>query len=143
MKIFVTGGSGFIGSNFILNELSKGSSILNFDKLTYAGNTNNLNSANNTKLYSFIKGDICSLDELKKAIYDYSPDVIVHFAAETHVDRSINSPMEFIQTNIVGTANLLNISYDYWKSSNSKFRYIHIMLHIWQRSYYKINFLFF
>jgi len=126
MKIFVTGGSGFIGSNFILNELSKGSSILNFDKLTYAGNTNNLNSANNTKLYSFIKGDICSLDELKKAIYDYSPDVIVHFAAETHVDRSINSPMEFIQTNIVGTANLLNISYDYWKSSNSKFRYIHI-----------------
>ncbi len=126
MKIFVTGGCGFIGSNFIINELSKGSSILNFDKLTYAGNLSNLKSARNNELYSFIKGDICFIDNLKKAINDFSPDVLVHFAAESHVDRSINSPMEFINTNIVGTANILNIAYDYWKSSNSKFKYIHI-----------------
>ena len=123
MKIFVTGGCGFIGSNYILDELSKGSSILNFDKLTYAGNINNLDSAKNNKYYSFIKGDICSLDNLKNAIYDFSPDIIVHFAAESHVDRSIDSPMNFINTNIVGTANLLNISYDYWKSSNTNFKF--------------------
>jgi len=126
MKIFVTGGCGFIGSNYILDELSKGSSILSFDKLTYAGNINNLDSAKNNKYYSFIKGDICSLDNLKNAIYDFSPDIIVHFAAESHVDRSIDSPMNFINTNIVGTANLLNISYDYWKSSNTNFKFIHI-----------------
>ena len=126
MKILVTGGCGFIGSNFILDELSKGSSILNFDKLTYAGNLNNLNSIKKNESYSFINADICSFDSLQSAIFDFSPDVIVHFAAESHVDRSINSPMEFIQTNIVGTANLVNISYDYWKSSNPNFRYIHI-----------------
>ena len=126
MKILVTGGCGFIGSNFIINELSKGHTILNFDKLTYAGNLNNLDSIKNHEFYSFVKGDICVLDLLKKTIFDFSPDVIVHFAAESHVDRSITSPMNFVHTNIVGTANLLSVSYDYWKSSNSNFRYIHI-----------------
>tara|TARA_Y100001935_G_C17242408_1_gene476423 strand:- start:165 stop:1184 length:1020 start_codon:yes stop_codon:yes gene_type:complete len=125
MKVFVTGGCGFIGSNFILNELKKSTSILNYDKLTYAGNPDNLLALKNDANYTFYKGDICSKDTLNDVVNKFKPDVVVHFAAESHVDRSIENPLNFIDTNIVGTANLLNICYDYWKSTPN-FKFIHI-----------------
>ena len=125
MKLFVTGGCGFIGSNFILSEIHNNTSILNYDKITYAGNKNNLLSLEKNANYSFFKGDICSIDTLRKAITEFKPDAVVHFAAESHVDRSINSPHDFINTNIIGTANLLEVCYDYWKTLQS-FRFIHI-----------------
>jgi len=107
MKLLVTGGAGFIGSNFILYWLKKYPSdkIVNLDKLTYAGNLENLKSVENNKNYQFIKGDICDrklVDELMKNI-----DVVIHFAAESHVDRSILNPAPFITTNILGTYTLL------------------------------------
>tara|TARA_A100001015_G_C15043496_1_gene741602 strand:+ start:6575 stop:6913 length:339 start_codon:yes stop_codon:yes gene_type:complete len=112
MKVFVTGGCGFIGSNFILNEINNYTSILNYDKLTYAGNPNNLLSLTKNRNYSFFEGDICSIDSLNETINDFSPDIVVHFAAESHVDKSIENPLNFIDTNIVGTANLLNVCYN-------------------------------
>lgn len=107
MKILVTGGAGFIGSNFINYMLKKYDyKIVNLDKLTYAGNLENLKNAENNKNYSFIKGDICDqalvLDILENC------DAIINFAAESHVDRSIEAPEIFVQTNILGTVNLLN-----------------------------------
>ena len=125
MKLFVTGGCGFIGSNFILSEIQNNTSILNYDKITYAGNKNNLLSLEKNSNYSFFKGDICSIDTLRLAINEFKPDVVVHFAAESHVDRSINSPHDFINTNIIGTANLLDVCYDYWKTFQG-FKFIHI-----------------
>lgn len=110
MKIVVTGGAGFIGSNFIIYWLDKYSQdkIVNLDKLTYAGNLENLKSVQKNKNYQFVKGDICdpqtALEVTKEA------DVIVHFAAESHVDRSILDPAPFITTNILGTYNLLEAS---------------------------------
>tara|TARA_B100000575_G_C23109316_1_gene640628 strand:+ start:794 stop:1843 length:1050 start_codon:yes stop_codon:yes gene_type:complete len=128
MKLLITGGCGFIGSNFILNQLrSTSNTIFNVDKLTYSGNLTNLKSLDKNKNYQFIQGDIIDSKLIKDIIFDYKPNRLIHFAAESHVDRSIDSPMPFIQTNIVGTANLLDISYNYWlKNRNSDFRFIHI-----------------
>ncbi len=128
MKLLITGGCGFIGSNFILNQLrSTSNTIFNVDKLTYSGNLTNLKSLDKNKNYQFIQGDIIDSKLIKDIIFDYKPNRLIHFAAESHVDRSIDSPMPFIQTNIVGTANLLDISYNYWlKNQNSDFRFIHI-----------------
>ena len=128
MKLLITGGCGFIGSNFILNQLrSTSNTIFNVDKLTYSGNLTNLKSLDENKNYQFIQGDIIDSKLIKDIIFDYKPNRLIHFAAESHVDRSIDSPMPFIQTNIVGTANLLDISYNYWlKNQNSDFRFIHI-----------------
>ena len=128
MKLLITGGCGFIGSNFILNQLrSTSNTIFNVDKLTYSGNLTNLKSLDKNKRYQFVRGDIIDSKLIKDIIFDYKPNRLIHFAAESHVDRSIDSPMTFIQTNIVGTANLLDISYDYWsKNQNSDFRFIHI-----------------
>ena len=90
MKIFVTGGAGFIGSAFVRYVLKLTSdSIINFDKLSYAGNLSSLEPVKDLKKYSFIHGDICNYDQLKAAIFSSKPDCIIHFAAETHVDRSI------------------------------------------------------
>ncbi len=110
MKLLVTGGAGFIGSNFILYWLKTHPEdvIVNFDKLTYAGNLENLASVQNNPNYSFIKGDICNGDEVEKAIQGV--DTVVHFAAESHVDRSILEPAEFVKTNVEGTQVLLNAS---------------------------------
>ena len=126
MKIFTTGGCGFIGSNFIIDQISNHkSTVFNFDKLTYAGNLNNLASIDNSSNYTFFKGDICDYELLGKRIFDFNPDFIVHFAAESHVDRSIDNPLEFINTNIVGTANLLEISVNYHKT-NKYFCFLHV-----------------
>lgn len=107
MKLFVTGGAGFIGSNFILYWLQKypQDSIINFDKLTYAGNLENLSSVKNKSNYQFIHGDICDKSLVEKATK--GADIVVHFAAESHVDRSILDASPFIQTNVVGTYTLL------------------------------------
>ena len=129
MKLLVTGGSGFIGSNFILNYIDK-NIILNYDKLTYAGNQENLISLEDNPNYTFIKGDILDSDSFSKILFDFEPDVLINFAAESHVDRSIDAPSTFIDTNIIGTYKLLNISLDYFKSKQTKsskfFRFLHI-----------------
>ncbi|GIW62442.1 MAG: dTDP-glucose 4,6-dehydratase [Patescibacteria group bacterium] len=113
MRILVTGGAGFIGSNFIHYWLKKypDDEVLNLDKLTYAGNLDNLKDIENLPNYTFVKGDICDqklVEELMKSV-----DVVVHFAAETHVDRSIHSSADFITTNIIGTITLLNAALKY------------------------------
>ncbi len=110
MKIFVTGGAGFIGSNFIRHVLAlgKGYSIVNFDKLTYAGNLANLESVANNPNYSFVKGDICDAAAVEAAMKGCT--AVVHFAAESHVDRSIYEPAPVIQTNVTGTFIMLQVS---------------------------------
>ena len=115
MNILVTGGFGFIGSNFILKFINnKDINILNYDNLTYAGNKDNLQLIENYDNYSFIVDDICNRESLNKAIIDFKPNVIIHFAAESHVDRSIDGPKEFINTNIIGTYELLQASLNYY-----------------------------
>ena len=110
MKIFVTGGAGFIGSNFILHvlALNKGHRIVNFDKLTYAGNLANLESVADNPNYSFVKGDICDAAAVEAAMKGCT--AVVHFAAESHVDRSIYEPAPVIQTNVTGTFIMLQVS---------------------------------
>ncbi len=110
MKLFVTGGAGFIGSNFILYWLKKypQDQIVNLDKLTYAGNLENLISVKNNPNYTFVKGDICNPKIVDEVMNDI--DVVIHFAADSHVDRSILDPDPFIQTNIIGTHVLLKIA---------------------------------
>jgi len=131
MKILVAGGAGFIGGNFVLKQvLHMGNNILNFDKLTYAGNLNTLKDVEGHPNYQFIQGDICQRKDVQKALSKFHPDVIVNFAAESHVDRSIDGPFNFIQTNIVGTAVLLDEVNKYYKTittdSKKKFRFLHV-----------------
>lgn len=129
---FVTGGSGFIGSNFItyLLENMLAETVINLDKLTYAGNPQNLSKYDQDKRYKFIHGDICDYQLVRKIFEDHRPDYIIHFAAESHVDRSIDGPGEFIQTNIFGTYTLLSESLTYFNalspSDKSQFRFHHI-----------------
>ncbi len=114
--IIVTGGAGFIGSNFIHQWIhNEKTPLVNVDKLTYAGNLNNLEQLENHSLYHFVKGDICDRPLLRELFQKFNPRAILHFAAETHVDRSIRHPEEFIQTNIVGTFHLLEETLAYWK----------------------------
>src|SRR5260221_1339325 len=112
MKLLVTGGASFSGSNFILYWLKNHpkDTIVNFDKLTYAGNLENLKSVEKNPKYSFIKGDICERSEVEKVMEGI--DTVVHFAAETHVDRSILTPSDFVKTNVVGTQVLLDVAKD-------------------------------
>ena len=112
MKLLVTGGAGFIGSNFIHYMLDKYPDyhIINYDKLTYAGNLENLVSIQNTKNYTFIKGDINNQELLEYVVSTYEVDIIVNFAAESHVDRSIRNSSEFVTTNILGTQKLLDVA---------------------------------
>lgn len=112
MKFLITGGAGFIGSNFIHYMLDKYSDyqIINYDKLTYAGNTENLESIQNLNNYTFIKGDINNRELLEYVDDSYNIDVIVNFAAESHVDRSIKNSSDFVKTNIVGTQTLLDVA---------------------------------
>jgi len=131
MKIFVTGGAGFIGGNFVLKQvIQEGNEVLNFDKLTYAGNLDTLKSVIGNDKYQFIQGDICQRSTVKNALSQFQPDVIINFAAESHVDRSIDGPFEFIQTNIVGTAVLLDEANNYYKTLTGEmkagFRFLHV-----------------
>ena len=130
--ILITGGCGFIGSNFIQYILAntKYRNVINLDKLTYAGNLNNLLDIQKDERYIFIQGDICDHNCVRNIFKEYIPNVVVHFAAESHVDRSIDGPQQFIQTNIIGTSVLLQESLDYYihlnKSFRSKFKFHHI-----------------
>lgn len=123
----VTGGAGFIGSNFIPLYLkkNKNTKLINLDKLTYAGNLENLNEISDLSNYHFIKGDICDSDLVNKIFYEHNINNIVHFAAESHVDNSIKNPDSFIKTNINGTFNLVNSAYSKWmiKPNNHKKEY--------------------
>tara|TARA_Y100001958_G_C21194645_1_gene522231 strand:- start:76 stop:1125 length:1050 start_codon:yes stop_codon:yes gene_type:complete len=129
MKLLVTGGCGFIGSNFIIERVLKGRcTILNIDSLSYAANPANLKSLSQNKSYQFVKGDINDSALILDCLNSFKPNVIVNFAAETHVDRSIDNPDNFIKTNILGTANLLKCAYQYYNSDNStaEFKFLHI-----------------
>ena len=127
MKILVTGGYGFIGSNFILNQLDNNNiSILNLDLLTYAGNIENLSDIEKYSNYTFVKGDICNLSLVSNTISSFKPDCLVHFAAESHVDRSIDNPSSFVKTNVLGTTSLLQASLKFWKTQNRDFKFLHI-----------------
>lgn len=106
--ILVTGGSGFIGSNFIRLLLAKSCKVVNFDALTYATKFNNLSDIQNNSNYYFVHGDIADPVKVKDTFYKYAPDIVVNFAAESHVDRSITNPLEFVRTNVLGTQVLLD-----------------------------------
>lgn len=121
MNILVTGGCGFIGTNFINFILSKeGFNILNIDKLTYAANKDNLINHSANRNYTFLKGDICDETLIQNALVDFQPDYVLNFAAESHVDNSINSAKEFMQTNILGTFNLLEQALIYYSNLEKK-----------------------
>ncbi len=129
--ILVTGGAGFIGSNFIRIALREQDvHIINLDKLTYAGNLDSLRDVEKDLHYTFIHGDICDRKLVNKVFFEYQPTAVVHFAAESHVDRSIDGPAEFINTNINGTFFLLEEARKYWRYINDKgnvdFRFLHI-----------------
>ena len=125
VKILVTGGCGFIGSNFILRAQKKlDCEILNIDKLTYSGNIDNLSSIESN--YTFIESDISDKNTIRASIDKCKPNYLINFAAESHVDRSIDSHSEFINTNILGTINLLDASLEYYKKDEDGFKFIHI-----------------
>ena len=127
MKIIVTGGAGFIGSNFLNYMVKKYPEYLfiNFDKLTYAGNLENLKDIESLPNYKFFRGDIASKEDVDKVFKIYMPEIIINFAAESHVDKSILGPEEFITTNIYGTFNLLEHCRKYWNDFNNKL-FIHV-----------------
>ncbi len=126
--IFITGGAGFIGSHVVRLFVNKypDYKIINIDKLTYAGNLENLKDVENASNYAFEKADIVDAEEVRKLFEKYMPDGIIHLAAESHVDRSITNPTEFIYTNIVGTINLLNSARSIWKDNSENKRFYHI-----------------
>lgn len=131
MKILVTGGAGFIGSavvRYIINNTQD--SVINVDKLTYAGNLESLVSVEKDKRYAFEQVDVCDRAELDRVFEEHKPDVVVHLAAESHVDRSIGGPAAFIQTNIVGTYILLEAARSYWQGlcgvQKANFRFLHV-----------------
>lgn len=131
MKILVTGGAGFIGSAVVRHILNNtGDSVVNVDKLTYAGNLESLAQVADNPRYSFEQVDICNRSELDRVFQQHQPDAVMHLAAESHVDRSIDGPAAFIETNIVGTYQLLEASREYWKQLSDErkagFRFHHI-----------------
>jgi dTDP-glucose 4,6-dehydratase len=129
--ILVTGGAGFIGSNFILRTLKNSDdenlNVVNYDLLTYAGNPDNLHGVGGDKRYHFVKGDICDPAALKNLFDEYGFDAVVHFAAESHVDKSIKGPARFVTTNVVGTQILLQTAKDAWERDEyHNKRFIHV-----------------
>jgi dTDP-glucose 4,6-dehydratase len=115
MRILVTGGAGFIGSNLVRLLVTQGHQVLNIDKLTYAGNPRSLSDLNGNPSHRLLQADICDAVAMRTAFAEFQPDWVMHLAAESHVDRSIDGPGEFIQTNIVGTYTLLQAALEYWR----------------------------
>lgn len=129
--ILVTGGAGFIGSNFVLDWLEQSDEpVVNLDKLTYAGNLDNLTSLANDSRHIFVKGDIGDFELVKRLLDEHKPRAILNFAAESHVDRSIHGPEDFIQTNVVGTFHLLEAVRAYWGALEDEakvaFKFLHV-----------------
>ncbi len=129
--ILVTGGAGFIGSNFVLDWLEKlDEPVVNLDKLTYAGNLDNLSTVADNKKHIFVKGDIGDFELVSKLLAEHKPRAVLNFAAESHVDRSIHGPEDFIQTNIVGTFHLLEAVRAYWSALDEDakvaFKFLHV-----------------
>ena len=131
MKFLITGGSGFIGSAVIRHIINHTNySVVNVDKITYAGNSYSLTSVEADPRYVFEKVDICNANDIRRIFNEYQPDLVMHLAAESHVDRSIDSPSEFIQTNIFGTYTLLEEAKNYWneleKGKRGLFKFLHV-----------------
>ncbi|MGV6852497.1 MAG: dTDP-glucose 4,6-dehydratase [bacterium] len=128
--IIVTGGAGFIGGNFVHRQVGRGIKVINLDALTYAGNLDTLESVSDPDLHDFVHGNIGDRVLVDRLFEQYKPDAIVNFAAESHVDRSIEGPSAFIQTNVVGTLNLLESTLAYWRGLNHEsqqaFRFLHV-----------------
>lgn len=133
MNLLITGGAGFIGSNFILYKLKQSQNIriINLDKLTYAGNLENLNGIWNDPRHIFIEGDICDRELVETVMRKYNIEGVIHFAAESHVDQSISNPLDFVQTNVMGTCSLLEAARNYWMSDIGVYKpaYHHARFH--------------
>ncbi len=128
--LLVTGGAGFIGANFVLQSIADGLRVINLDKLTYAGNPDTLASLKGNERHVFVQGDIGDRNLIDRLLTEHKPEAIVNFAAESHVDRSIDGPAAFVHTNVVGTLGLLESSRDYWRSlsgaAQKAFRFLHV-----------------
>ena len=126
----VTGGAGFIGGNFVLDAVRRGNKVVNLDALTYAGNLDTLASLADHPRHVFVEGDIGDADLVKRLLDEHRPEAVINFAAESHVDRSIDGPGAFVQTNVVGTLSLLETTRDYWKAldatARDAFRFLHV-----------------
>jgi dTDP-glucose 4,6-dehydratase len=126
----VTGGAGFIGGNFVLEAVASGTRVINLDALTYAGNVDTLSSLEGNPLHRFVQGDIGDRALVARLLAEFQPTAVVNFAAESHVDRSIDGPGAFVQTNVVGTLGLLECARDYWKAlegpAKDGFRFLHV-----------------
>jgi dTDP-glucose 4,6-dehydratase len=129
--IIITGGAGFIGSAVVRHIIENtNESVINVDKLTYAGNTESLSLIDKSERYNFVHADICDAKVMADTFEKYKPDAVMHLAAESHVDRSIDGPADFMQTNIIGTFTLLEAARHYWstlpENNKSAFRFHHI-----------------
>ena len=127
MNILITGGAGFIGSHVIRRFVTKypNYQLINFDKLTYAGNLSNLKDVDGKSNYTFVKGDICSVEDVTRVFEEHQITHVIHLAAESHVDRSIENPLEFAMTNVIGTLNLLSVAKSFWKDGKD-----HVFHHV-------------
>jgi dTDP-glucose 4,6-dehydratase len=129
-RLLVTGGAGFIGANFVLMRIAAGDQVVNLDKLTYAGNLQSLVPVEKASGYTFVRGEIEDRELVSRLLTEHRPDAVVHFAAESHVDRSILGPEAFVMTNVVGTFRLLDAALEHWRAlasaARDRFRFLHV-----------------
>ena len=130
MRLLVTGGAGFIGSAVVRHFVAKGHEVLNFDKLTYAGDLRTVRDCEGERNYRFVQADILDREAVSRAFAHFEPECVMHLAAESHVDRSIDAPATFIQTNLVGTSVMLDTALEYWRRRDTtfqeQFRFLHV-----------------